>query len=283
MLNVKEELKLAKSDFKNRGINGVDAELLLAHILGISRMDLHNSVVLDRVLSEQIDAEAVIEQFDLARQRRVSGEPVQYITGIAHFHNISLGVGPGVLIPRPETELIVESVLHHLEQQAGEVSVIDLGSGSGAIAISIALAAPHARVIAVENDEIALRHLRKNVETCDANVRIVAADISDALHGIKADIVVANPPYIADGTDLPLDVLNFEPHVALFGGPSGMEVPIAFMEAGIRLLKSGGLFLMEHGEEQAELVARNLEPHFENIKLHHDYNDRPRWTSAMRK
>lgn len=282
-MNVREELKSAKNDLRLKGINEVDAELLMAHILGITRMDLHNSVLLKQRLQEHESTQEISEQFHLACQRRALGEPVQYITGIAYFHNISLSVGPGVLIPRPESELLVESILQHLQGDAREVSVIDLGSGSGAIAIAIALEAPQSRVIAIENDEEALIYLRKNVEMCNANVRIVAEDVAVALQGVKADIVVANPPYIRNGAELPQEVKQYEPDVALFGGSTGMEAPRVFIEAASRLLKSGGLFLMEHGEEQGELVSRALDSNFQSIKLHTDHNDRPRWTSAEKK
>lgn len=283
MANIRETLQAAKSVFRTHGIQDIDAEILMAHILGLSRMQLHDSVLLEQRLAEFENHKDLFEQFSKSCARRLLDEPVQYITGVAPFHNLELSVGPGVLIPRPETELLVESILQHLKNSTAEVSVIDLGSGSGAIAIAIGAELPNARVIAVENDATALVYLQKNIEAHGGSVRIVDGDIASALVGVKADIVVANPPYIPEKTALPPEVEKFEPHAALFGGPTGMEIPSIFIEAGSRLLKSGGLFLIEHGEEQADAVLAALSSDFESIRLHKDYNDRPRWTSATRK
>ena len=283
-MEVRDQLQKAKGDFRAFGVNEVDAEHLFAHILGISRMDLHNSVKVERALSEFEDLADVEENFSVLCMRRTNGEPLQYITGTAYFYNLTLEVGPGVLVPRPETEQLVESVLLHLKSSIGPVSVIDLGAGSGAIALAIATQVPTAHVIAVENDADALVWLRKNCESADAEVRIVAEDVATALMGVKADLVVANPPYIPNGQKLPHDVSNYEPHVALFGGGGdGMETPRIFIDAAARLLKPGGLFVMEHGEEQVEAVNIKLSEDFVEIKTHVDLNHRPRWSSALRK
>jgi release factor glutamine methyltransferase len=283
-MEVRDQLKEAKSKFRASGINEVDAEHLLAHILGISRMDLHNSIKVDAALSEFEDLTDVEEDFLALCQRRERGEPLQYITGTAYFYNLTLEVGPGVLVPRPETELLVESILKHLKSSSRPTSVIDLGAGSGAIALAIATEEPLARVIAVENDGAALIWLRKNCESADVEVRIVAEDVATALQGVKADLVVANPPYIPNGQTLPGDVLDYEPHVALFGGgEDGMEIPRNFIDAAARLLKPGGLFVMEHGEAQTEAVTAKLVEDFVEIKTHVDLNDRPRWSSALRR
>ena len=282
-MDVRSQLQNAKLKFRDANINEMDAELLLAHILGISRMDLHNSVKVDQRIGEVDSILDMFADFSHACQRRLQGEPVQYITGIAYFHNLTLSVGPGVLIPRPETEAIVESVLTHLKGVTAPTSVIDLGAGSGALAIAIATEALITRVVAVEKDHQALAYLKKNIEACDAQVSVVAEDVETALQGVKADIVVANPPYIRDGENLPNEVMEYEPHIALFGGNSGMEIPTLFVEAAARLLKAEGLLLIEHGEDQAELIAELLTSKFVNIINHRDHNARPRWTSAVRR
>ena len=246
-------------------------------------MDLHNSVKVEQRLSEVESVTDIFDEFGHACQRRLQGEPVQYITGVAHFHNLTLSVGPGVLIPRPETEAIVESILTHLKSVTTPTSVIDLGAGSGALAIAIATQAPITRVVAVENDEAALAYLKKNIEACDAQVSVVAESVETALQGVKADIVVANPPYIKESEILPIDVMKYEPHFALFGGSTGMEIPTMFITAAARLLKTDGLLLIEHGEDQPELIATALSSNFVNIINHRDHNDRPRWTSAARR
>lgn len=283
MMDFRSELQRAKREFRESGYAEIDAELLLAHVLGITRMELHNTVIVERMLANFENAGDVFEQFEALCVRRLGGEPVQYITGVAYFCDLTLQVGKGVLIPRPETELLVENILPHLNSLGRATSVIDLGSGSGALAIAIAAQVPSAHVIAVENDPEALVWLRKNIESNDVDVRIVAEDVSTALVGVKADLVVANPPYIPNDQDLPFEVKNYEPHAALFGGKDGMDVPRKFIAAASRLLKDEGIFVMEHGEEQGAAVERALSEDFTDIRLHNDLNNRPRWTSAQRR
>lgn len=281
-MDFRSELQRAKREFRESGYAEIDAELLLAHALGITRMELHNTVIVERMLANFENIDDVFEQFEALCVRRLGGEPVQYITGVAHFCDLTLHVGRGVLIPRPETELLVENILPHLKSLGRATSIIDLGSGSGALAIAIAAQVPMAHVIAVENDPEALVWLRKNIESNDVDVRIVAEDVSTALTGVKADLVVANPPYIPNNQDLPFEVKNYEPHSALFGGKDGMDVPRQFIAAAARLLKDEGIFVMEHGEEQGSAVEHALSANFTDIRLHNDLNNRPRWTSAQR-
>jgi release factor glutamine methyltransferase len=270
-MDFRSELQRAKREFRESGYAEVDAELLLAHVLGITRMELHNTVIVEKVLENFENSDDLFEQFE-----------VQYITGLAYFFDLTLQVGRGVLIPRPETEMLVENVLPHLRSLNRPTSVIDLGAGSGAIAIAIAAQIPSAHVIAVENDPEALVWLRKNIEANDVDVRVVAEDVADALQGVKADLVVANPPYIPNDQDLPFEVKNYEPHAALFGGKEGMEIPRRFIRAALRLLKDGGILVIEHGEEQANAVEQALNEAFTDVRVHHDLNNRPRWTSAQR-
>lgn len=281
-MEIRPRLQAAKSRFREAGINEVDAEILFAYLLGVSRMDLHNSVKVEQRIGEAPNVADLFEEFEHGCGRRLAGEPVQYITGVAHFHNVTLKVGPGVLVPRPETEAIAESVLTHVNGSTTPVSVVDLGSGSGALAIAIATQAPHTRVIAVEKDPAALVFLKQNIEACDAQISVIEEDVATALQGVKADIVVANPPYIRDGESLPREVAEFEPAVALFGGPTGMEVPKVFIEAAARILKSGGLLLIEHGEDQADAISDELSAQFIGITGHLDHNGRARWSSAER-
>lgn len=282
-MDFRSELQRAKREFRESGYPEIDAELLLAHVLGITRMELHNTVIVERMLANFESPDDVFEQFEALCVRRLGGEPVQYITGIAYFCDLTLHVGKGVLIPRPETELLVENIIPHLKSLARATSVIDLGAGSGALAVAIAAQVPSAHVIAVENDPDALVWLRKNIESNDVDVRIVAEDVGTALIGVKSDLVVANPPYIPNDQDLPFEVKNYEPHAALFGGKDGMDVPRQFIAAAARLLKDEGIFVMEHGEEQGSAVAQALEADFTDIRLHNDLTNRPRWTSAQRR
>lgn len=282
-MNVREILKDAKEQLTLSEIDGIDAEILLAHVLGISRMDLHNPLVLERTISALGDSSIALDTFHDLLARRITHEPLQYITGTAYFRNLELRVGPGVLVPRPESELLVGAVLNHIANLPAPVSVIDLGSGSGALALAVATEATNSRVIAVEKSDDALVWLKKNVESIVEDLRIVHSDVSDALLGIKCDVVIANPPYIQDESDLPRDVVEHEPAVALFGGKDGMDAPRAFIGAASRLLKPGGLLAIEHNESQGSLIADALNMDFEEILLHHDLVGRPRWTSAIRK
>jgi len=282
-MNVREILKEAKEQLALSEINGVDAEILLAHVLGISRMDLHNPLVLEKTLEAIDDKNIALETFHDLLARRIQHEPLQYITGIAYFRNLEIKVGPGVLVPRPESEALVGAVLTHISNLTPPVSVIDLGSGSGALALAIATEATNSRVIAVEKSDDALVWLKKNVEAIVEDLRIVHSDVKDALPGIKCDVVVANPPYVEDESDLPKDVVNHEPAIALFGGKDGMDAPREFIAAASRLLKPGGLLAIEHNEKQGELIASALSMDFQEIQLHNDLVGRPRWTSAIRK
>ena len=282
-MNVRETLKDAKEQLALSEIDGIDAETLLAHVLGITRMDLHNPLVLERTLASLGDTSIALDTFHDLLARRILHEPLQYITGIAYFRNLELRVGPGVLVPRPESELLVGAVLTHISNLPAPVSVVDLGSGSGALALAIATEAPNSRVIAVEKSDEALVWLKKNVEAIIEDLRIVHSDVSDALIGIKCDVIIANPPYIQDESDLPRDVVEHEPAIALFGGKDGMDAPRAFIAASSRLLKSGGLLAIEHNELQGSLIADALSHDFQEIQLHQDLVGRPRWTSAIRK
>ena len=282
-MDIKAILKVAKSQLSESEISDVDSEILMSHLLGLSRMDLHNSVLVQNTVSALSDSDVIEEQFFMLLDRRLNHEPVQYLTGVAAFRYLELEVGPGVLVPRPESELLVDAVLAHIKNLPSPVSVIDLGAGSGALALAIATEAPDTRVIAVEKSPEAIYWLKKNVAVHATNVRVVEGDVCDVLPGIKCDVVIANPPYIPDSQSLPRDVVGFEPHVALFGGPTGMELPAIFIAAAARLLKFGGVLVIEHTEEQGIAIAGELALDFEDIALHDDLVGRPRWTSAVRK
>jgi release factor glutamine methyltransferase len=279
---VREFLKNAKRDLRAANLEEVDAEHLLAHLLGLSRMELHNSIHVEKALASYDDPSNLPNTYRQLMARRLANEPIQYITGLAYFCDLTLQVGPGVLIPRPESELMIDRLLVHLESFSSPASVIDLGAGAGSLALAIATQSTKARVIAVEKDPAAVYWLRKNIETIGAEVRVVAEDVATALLGVKADVIIANPPYVPDDEVLPAEVQDFEPHVALFGGPDGMDIPRRFFTAAARLLKQNGLFVTEHGEDQGDEVAQALRADFHDVTLHRDLNQRPRWTSALR-
>lgn len=287
MNDIKPLLRSAKERLAASEISEIDAEHLFAYVLGISRMDLHNSVKLDATLKALGDFGVIEDTFAKLVSRRAAHEPLQYLTGIAYFRHLEIEVGPGVLVPRPESELLVDAVLTHITNLekvvTGEISVIDLGSGSGALALAIATEAPRSRVIAVEKSPEALEWLKKNVSKISENVRVVQGDVTDVLPGVKCDIVIANPPYIPNQQTLPRDVAEHEPHIALFGGETGLEIPQQFIGAAARLLKSGGVLAIEHTEDQGAAIDALLSREFVDIALHEDLTGRPRWTSAVKK
>jgi release factor glutamine methyltransferase len=282
-LTFKEFLRGGKEQLTAAGFPEVEAEILLAHTLGISRMDLHNPLTVENALTAIGDMTVVEETFWKLLDRRCAHEPLQYLTGVAYFRHLEIKVGPGVLVPRPESELLVESVLTHIEKLSGAVSVIDLGSGSGALALAIATEAPQTHVIAVEKSPDAIYWLKENVSFIDEKVRIVESDVSTALEGVKCDVVIANPPYVPDSQELPKDVAEHEPAIALFGGADGMKAPRLFISAASRLLKAGGFLAIEHHEDQGSEIAGVLISDFTDILLHQDLTGRPRFTTAVRR
>lgn len=282
-LTFKEFLRGGKEQLTAAGFPEVDAEHLLAHVLGISRMELHNPVIVENAINAIGDITVIEETFWKLLDRRCAHEPLQYLTGVAYFRYLELQVGPGVLVPRPESELLVDAVLKNIEGREGAVSVIDLGAGSGALTLAIATEAPQTHLIAVEKDPAAVEWLRKNVSRIDETVRILESDVEDALDGVKCDVVIANPPYIPDGQELPKDVADHEPAVALFGGEDGMTIPRRFINAAARLLKSGGFLAIEHHESQPIDIAAAMLADFENVECHNDLVGRPRFTTGTRR
>jgi release factor glutamine methyltransferase len=284
---LKELLRAAFSQFEKNQIATVDAELLLAHLLGVSRKQIHSQSI---ELSES-EREKITLEFNDLIQQRLLGRPVQYITGSAAFRYLELEVGEGVLIPRPETELIVDRVIGHLSSQPDKEnskSIIELGAGSGAISIAIATEASlkglKISLVAVEKSPAAAEWLNKNIAKYDLPIRVVIEDVSTALPDIKADLVVANPPYIPNDEKLPIEVENFEPEMALRGGAvDGMQIPKLFIDSATRLLKSGGFFITEHHEKQGELIRSVLARDFLPAQTHADLTGRDRFTSAIKR
>ena len=222
----------------------IEAQVLAAHALGLTRARLLAD--LPRVL----DAETLraIERLFL---RRRAGEPVAYLTGEREFHGLSLKVTSDVLIPRPETELLVELALERLPNRAGRV--LDLGTGSGAIAVAIAHAAPDAEVVAVDASRAALAVARENARRHGAALRFVEGEWFARLGGERFDLVVSNPPYVAAGdAHLGEGDLRFEPRTALVAGPDGLDAIRAIAAGAKEHLVAGGWLLFEHGFDQAE-------------------------------
>ncbi|KQN95294.1 peptide chain release factor N(5)-glutamine methyltransferase [Arthrobacter sp. Leaf69] len=253
----------------------VDAELLAEHLLGVGLGRLRALMLGDTPAPEGY------QDLIAERARRI---PLQHITGVAHFRYLELAVGPGVFIPRPETESVVQLVIDRLQGMA-HPKVVDLGTGSGAIAGSIAHEVPDAEVHAVEFSEFAHAWAARNL--LPLGVHLIRGDLRDALPGHNGtfDVVVSNPPYI------PAEAIPNEPEVALHdppealygGGADGMELPTAAATSAARLLVPGGYFVMEHAEVQAGWIAAMLERSglWDAVTTHHDLNGKDRATSAV--
>jgi release factor glutamine methyltransferase len=284
---LKELLRAAFTQFEKNRIPLVDAEILLAHLLGVSRKEIHSQGL--EIADEQL--KKITNEYNDLLSQRILGRPVQYITGSAPFRYLDLEVGEGVLIPRPETELLVDRAIGFLssaEDKDVAKSVVDLGAGSGAISIAIASEATlknlKVSVVAVEKSEKASEFLNRNIAKYDLPIRVVVEDVQTALPGVKADLVVANPPYIPNDESLPKEVENFEPEIALRGGKvDGMQVPKLFIEAAARLLKSDGILIMEHHENQSDLIKQALKEDFKLPQTHADLTGRDRFTSARKR
>jgi len=228
-----------------------EAELLLQHVVQQPRAWLYAHA------SEPVDA-ATERRFEELLARRARGEPLAYILGSREFWSLDLSVTPAVLIPRAETELLVEVALRHLAQKQN-VDIVDLGTGSGAIALALAHERPLAHVLAVDASEAALEVARGNAQRLNlANVEFLRSDWFAAIGARRFDLVVSNPPYIAAAdAHLQRGDLRFEPLQALASGADGLDAIRAIVHAAPRHLRIGGWLLFEHGHDQGG-AAREL-------------------------
>ena len=246
-----------------------DAGLLLAHVLGCDQTALLTHP--ERLLSA-----AEWQQFDRLVERRLASEPMQYLTGEQEFFGLSFEVSPAVLIPRPETEHLVEAVLERFGREE-EIRIVDVGTGSGAIAVSLAHAMPRSRVTAVELLPAALDVARRNAERHGVIDRLILlpSDLLAEVDGTDFDAVVANPPYIATAEVLEPQVAKYEPHSALYAGPTGLEVYERLIPQATRVLKPGGWLMVEIGYGQSSAL-RNLMHGWTGVTLVNDLQGIPR-------
>lgn len=216
--------------------------------------------------------------------RRVAGEPLQYLTGLAGFRRLELQIGPGALVPRPETESLAGRAVE-LVPSGG--TVVDVGTGAGPIALSIADERPDVRVIATEISEEALEWARRNRDQLGLDVELILCDLFEGLPNAlrrRVDVVISNPPYISENerSSLPTEVADHEPHVALFAARDGLEVfeRLAFSAKG--WLAPGGVLLSEIGDRQGDTVARLLgHLGYQEVAIRDDLVGRPRIAEAI--
>lgn len=262
-----------------------DAEFLAAHILEVERPRL---ALIPMVTTEQL------ERFRALVSRRADRVPLQHLTGVASMGEVDLEVGPGVFVPRPETELVFAWALAQLEA-AGHGHppiVVDLCTGSGALALAIAHARPDAVVHAVELDPVARTWARRNADRRaaqgDTPITLHAGDVTDPavlaeLNG-RVDVVVANPPYIPVDAALDPEVADHDPHLALFGGPDGLSVIAPMITTIARLLRPGGVTAVEHDDSHGSQVAALFDGtgRFVDIVEYPDLTGRARFVAARR-
>lgn len=259
----------------------VDAELLAAHVLGISRGGVQAAMIRGDVMTEA-DAARLTALVD----RRAAREPLQHITGVAAFRHLELAVGPGVFVPRPETEVVVQYAIDALQAAASADPIgIDLGTGSGAIALAMATEVPHARIFAAELSPDAFPWASRNTAAAD-NLTLVHADLASAFDELEgqATVVISNPPYVPDAA-IPRDpeVRLFDPAMALYGGPDGLDIVRVLSTRAQFLLHGGGTLVLEHGELQGEAIRAILDADgWLATATHRDLTQRDRATTAIR-
>jgi release factor glutamine methyltransferase len=216
------------------------------------------------------------EQFDRLVERRLASEPMQYLTGEQEFFGLRFEVSPAVLIPRPETEHLVEVVLERFEREE-EVRIVDVGTGSGAIAVALAHSLPQSRVTAVDLFPAALEVARINAERHGVidRLTLLTSDLLAAVGSADFDAVVANPPYIAAREVLEPQVANYEPHSALYAGPTGLEIYERLIPQAARVLRPGGWLMLEIGYGQSPAL-RSLMVGWAGVTLVNDLQGIPR-------
>ncbi|HEY2197883.1 MAG TPA: peptide chain release factor N(5)-glutamine methyltransferase [Mycobacterium sp.] len=253
-----------------------DAEELAAHFAGTERGRLSLLGPPDDVFFDHYNAAVA------ARSRRV---PLQHLTGTAAFGPLMLSVGPGVFIPRPETEAMLEWAV--AQTLPAKPVVVDVCTGSGALALALARHWPDARVIGLDDSDAALDYARRNA--AGTTVQFVCADVTDSgllteLHGL-VDLVVSNPPYVPDDAELEPEVTEHDPPHAVFGGPDGMAVIPAVARLAGRLLRPGGLFAVEHDDTTSSVTAETISSteYFDDIVGRNDLTGRPRFVTARMK
>ena len=269
------------------------AELLLMHVLGRDRAWIYTHP------EEVLDPPALDQFFALIR-RRAAGEPTQYLTGKQEFWGLEFEVTPAVLIPRPETEHVVEVALERLgargikiNMATGEPSallkIVDVGTGSGCLAVALALELPHASIVATDISTEAIAVAQRNAERHAVidRIRFLQTDLLASLNEARSyDVIVSNPPYVArdEKDQLAREVREHEPHSALFGGPTGIEMYARLVEQSAKLLRPGGVLVLELGYNSLSYVRGLLygQSAWVNVGVTNDLADIPRVVAAER-
>lgn len=254
-----------------------DAELLLAHHLGLSRGALQAAAM----TAGEVDL-TEIEQAISLREQRV---PLQHITGLAPFRSLELAVAPGVFVPRFETESVAQLGIDYLRSIPGSPRAVDVCSGSGAIAIALALET-EATVYAIELSDAAIEYARKNIAKYSAAVELISGDFQDHLGKLRdLDLVISNPPYIPqDAVPVDPEVHLHDPELALYSGPDGLDAIRELISLSEISLRPGGMLILEHADGQSDSVRELLlSAGWRGVSSHPDPAQRLRAISAIRK
>jgi release factor glutamine methyltransferase len=277
-------IEAASARFEKAGIESfqADAEILLGFVLGLSRGEIQ----VKAITGEELNPDDVLKFQELVSKRE-ERFPLQHLTGVAHFRQLELKVGPGVFVPRFETEVVTQIAIDALRAIPSENPVaVDLATGSGAIALSIAHEVPHAKVYAVELSEDALKYTRANFDRYAPEAILVQGDLADAfpeLNGL-VDVLVSNPPYIPDAM-IPIypEVHLHDPALALYGGDDGLDLVRKVEATAKRLLREGGALVIEHADMQGDAIRELiLSLGWRQARTHKDLSGRDRATSAIR-
>ncbi|GAA6524610.1 peptide chain release factor N(5)-glutamine methyltransferase [Intrasporangium sp. DVR] len=290
MTELRDVVRAATSTLREAGVASpdVDAVELAAHVLGVDAAEVRRLMIVGGSLTDLFEQSyaAVLAE----RARRV---PLQHLTGRAHFRTLTLHVGPGVFVPRPETEVLVELALAEVDRIRGTrpsgIRLVDLCSGSGAIPFAVKAERPHVEVRALELSGDAVAWATANRDRLGLDVEIVEGDATEPAFEDwtgSVDLVTVNPPYIPT-TSVPIDpeVRDHDPEVALYGGSEdGLAIPVLVAAAAAQLLGPGGLLLMEHADTQGESLPDRLARtgHWSGVVDHDDLSGRPRVTAARR-
>lgn len=250
----------------------LDAELLMGHALGLSR---------EALLLGGLDR-ATPDAFAALLERRQRGEPLAYITGHRAFWTIDLAVAPGVLIPRPDSETLIEAAVDHFRGTVGPKRVLDLGTGSGALLLAALAEWPEASGVGIDRSPAALAIARANAEALGMASRAQMVEGGWAGTGEAFDLILCNPPYIADDEPLPRDVIEHEPHSALFAGADGLDDYRALAPLLPAQLADGGVACIEIGATQGPAVAAFMVEQGLVVHIRHDLAGRDRCVVARR-
>jgi release factor glutamine methyltransferase len=276
MTTLRQVIDAAEAALAEAGVGSprADAELLAAY-----------AAKTDRGRLALVDAgPGFVDRYDGLVAQRVKRVPLQHLTGTAAFGPVAVEVGPGVFIPRPETESMLEWAV--VQPLSPDPVIVDLCTGSGALALALSMNWPRATIVAVDDSEDALTYARRNL--ADTGVKLIRADVTEPgllpeLDG-RVDLIVANPPYIPDGAELEPEVADHDPAHALFGGPDGMAVIDVIVDLAARWLRSGGQCAVEHDDTTSERTVDKFARAggFENVTARRDLTRRPRFVTATR-